>query len=77
MRSTWLAPFIFTLGFALCVQAAPAQAPARVTPGSKGEMQLSFKAVVAKASPAVVSVFATRVVREMAIDEENEHNAAF
>lgn len=68
MRSTWLAPFIFTLGFALCVQAAPAQAPARVTPGSKGEMQLSFKAVVAKASPAVVSVFATRVVREMAID---------
>jgi len=42
--------------------------PTRAAPASRGEMQLSFAPVVARASPAVVNVYAQRVVRAMARD---------
>ena len=42
------------------VQAQPLQ---RLTPSSTGQMQLSFAPVVARAEPAVVNVYAERVVR--------------
>lgn len=62
MRSTWLASLLLLAGAAL---GAPAFAQAaREVPGSKAEMQLSFSAVAKKASPAVVNVYAQRVVVE-------------
>ncbi len=42
--------------------------PARAAPMSRAEMQLSFAPVVARASPAVVNVYAQRVVRAMSRD---------
>jgi Do/DeqQ family serine protease len=42
--------------------------PTRAAPSSRGEMQLSFAPVVARASPAVVNVYAQRVVRSMSRD---------
>ncbi len=42
--------------------------PARAAPSSRAEMQLSFAPVVARASPAVVNVYAQRVVRSMSRD---------
>ncbi|MEQ1617866.1 MAG: Do family serine endopeptidase [Terricaulis sp.] len=47
------------------VQAGPL---ARVTPSSRGEAQLSFAPVVERAGPAVVNVYAQRVVRAMSRD---------
>lgn len=47
------------------VQAGPLT---RVTPSSRGEAQLSFAPVVDRASPAVVNVYAARVVRAMSSD---------
>jgi len=47
------------------VQASPLP---RAAPNSRGEMQLSFAPVVARASPAVVNVYAQRVVRSMSRD---------
>jgi len=43
------------------IQAGPLQ---RVTPSSQGEMQLSFAPVASRAGPAVVNVYAARVVRQ-------------
>jgi Do/DeqQ family serine protease len=45
-----------------------AQAQSRATPSSRSEMQLSFAPVAARAGPAVVNVYAQRVVRSMARD---------
>ncbi len=42
--------------------------PARAAPMSRAEMQLSFAPVVARASPAVVNVYAQRVVRALSRD---------
>ena len=42
--------------------------PTRASPSSRAEMQLSFAPVVARASPAVVNVYAQRVVRSMSRD---------
>jgi Do/DeqQ family serine protease len=42
--------------------------PARATPSSRADMQLSFAPVAARASPAVVNVYAQRVVRAMSRD---------
>ena len=42
--------------------------PTRATPSSRTDMQLSFAPVVARASPAVVNVYAQRVVRSMSRD---------
>ncbi len=47
------------------VQAAPLT---RLTPTSRGEAQLSFAPVVERAGPAVVNVYAQRVVRAMSRD---------
>ncbi len=47
------------------VQAGPL---VRGTPSGRGEMQLSFAPVVAQAGPAVVNVYAQRVVRAMSRD---------
>jgi Do/DeqQ family serine protease len=70
-----LAPlFMAAAALLACDWAAPsfsqAQAAAaqRVAPTDRGQMQLSFSAVAKQASPAVVNVYAQRVVREMAID---------
>lgn len=82
MRSLKLASLVLAFGAMACdwvrpsagqadppaiqlAQATPAQ---RITPTDKGQMQLSFSQVAAKASPAVVNVYASRVVRQMAID---------
>ncbi len=54
MRSFWLASLF------LAIAAAPAlghaQAPVRATPTSKAQVQLSFSAVAARDSTAVVNV---------------------
>ena len=50
------------------LQLVQAQPLARATPNSRGEMQLSFAAVAARAGPAVVNVYAQRVVRSMSRD---------
>ncbi|HYD74085.1 MAG TPA: Do family serine endopeptidase, partial [Candidatus Binatia bacterium] len=42
--------------------------PTRAAPSSRAEMQLSFAPVVTRASPAVVNVYAQRVVRSMSRD---------
>jgi Do/DeqQ family serine protease len=68
MRSLKLVPLALALGVIACASAGHAQAVQRVAPTDKTQMQLSFSQVAAKASPAVVNVYATRVVREMAID---------
>jgi Do/DeqQ family serine protease len=46
------------------VQATPL---ARTTPSSQGEVQLSFAPVAARAGPAVVNVYAERVVRQRSL----------
>jgi Do/DeqQ family serine protease len=45
------------------LQLVQAEPLVRAAPNSRGEMQLSFAPVVARASPAVVNVYAARVVR--------------
>ncbi len=45
------------------LQLVQAQTAPRVAPGSQGQMQLSFAPVAASAGPAVVNVYAQRVVR--------------
>lgn len=50
------------------LQLVQAQPLARAVPNSRGEMQLSFAAVAARAGPAVVNVYAQRVVRAMSRD---------
>ena len=45
------------------LQLVQARAAPRVAPGSQGQMQLSFAPVAASAGPAVVNVYAQRVVR--------------
>jgi Do/DeqQ family serine protease len=47
-------------------QAPSLPQPTRVAPGSAAAMRLSFAPVVKKAAPAVVNVFARRVVRQQA-----------
>lgn len=43
---------------------SPAGAQERVVPGSRAEAQMSFAPVAARAGPAVVNVYAQRIVRE-------------
>jgi Do/DeqQ family serine protease len=50
------------------LQLVQAQPLTRATPNSRGEMQLSFAPVAARAGPAVVNVYAQRVVRGMSRD---------
>src|SRR5688572_1884311 len=50
------------------LQLVQAQPLTRATPSSRGEVQLSFAAVAARAGPAVVNVYAQRVVRAMSRD---------
>lgn len=50
------------------LQLVQAQPLARAAPNSRGEMQLSFAPVAARAGPAVVNVYAQRVVRSMSRD---------
>ncbi|MEZ5971153.1 MAG: Do family serine endopeptidase [Hyphomonadaceae bacterium] len=50
------------------LQLAQATPLVRATPNSRGEVQLSFAPVAARAAPAVVNVYAQRVVRSMARD---------
>ncbi len=50
------------------LQLVQAQPLTRATPNSRGEMQLSFAPVAARAGPAVVNVYAQRVVRAMSRD---------
>lgn len=50
------------------LQLVQAQPLTRAAPNSRGEMQLSFAPVAARAAPAVVNVYAQRVVRAMARD---------
>jgi Do/DeqQ family serine protease len=45
------------------LQLVQAEPLVRATPNNRGEVQLSFAPVVARASPAVVNVYAARVVR--------------
>ncbi|GIK48161.1 MAG: Do family serine endopeptidase [Hyphomonadaceae bacterium] len=52
----------------LAIGTAPAIAQTRTPPGSHADMQLSFAPVAARAAPAVVNVYAQRVVRGMARD---------
>ncbi|MGD9965292.1 MAG: Do family serine endopeptidase [Hyphomonadaceae bacterium] len=50
------------------LQLVQAEPLVRAAPSSRGEMQLSFAPVAARAGPAVVNVYAQRVVRSMARD---------
>ncbi len=50
------------------LQLVQAQPLTRATPNSRGEVQLSFAPVAAQAGPAVVNVYAQRVVRGMSRD---------
>ncbi|MEZ6022035.1 MAG: hypothetical protein R3C16_01120 [Hyphomonadaceae bacterium] len=50
------------------LQLIQAQPLVRAAPNSRGEMQLSFAPVVDRAGPAVVNVYAQRVVRGMSRD---------
>jgi Do/DeqQ family serine protease len=50
------------------LQLVQAEPLARAAPTSRGEMQLSFAPVAARAGPAVVNVYAERVVRGMSRD---------
>jgi len=50
------------------LQMVQAQPLTRAAPNSRGEMQLSFAPVAARAGPAVVNVYAQRVVRGMSRD---------
>ena len=50
------------------LQLVQAEQLVRAAPSSRGEMQLSFAPVAAQAGPAVVNVYAQRVVRAMARD---------
>jgi Do/DeqQ family serine protease len=50
------------------LQMVQAQPLARTAPNNRGEMQLSFAPVAARAGPAVVNVYAQRVVRGMSRD---------
>ena len=50
------------------LQLAQATPLVRAAPNSRGEVQLSFAPVAARAGPAVVNVYAQRVVRSMARD---------
>ena len=50
------------------LQLVQAQPLVRSTPSSRGEVQLSFAPVAARAGPAVVNVYASRVVRPMSRD---------
>ncbi|MEZ5961263.1 MAG: Do family serine endopeptidase [Hyphomonadaceae bacterium] len=50
------------------LQLAQAGPLVRATPNGRGEVQLSFAPVAARAGPAVVNVYAQRVVRSMARD---------
>jgi Do/DeqQ family serine protease len=50
------------------LQLVQAQSLVRAAPTSRGEMQLSFAPVAAQAGPAVVNVYAQRVVRGMSRD---------
>ncbi|MBK8542286.1 MAG: trypsin-like peptidase domain-containing protein [Caulobacteraceae bacterium] len=50
------------------LQLAQAAPLVRAAPNSRGEVQLSFAPVAARAGPAVVNVYAQRVVRSMARD---------
>ena len=81
MRPFKLAPVLLAIGVMACdwvqpasskaqaaAQPAPAPAAPRATPTDAGQMQLSFSAVSKKASPAVVNVYAQRVVRGVAVD---------
>ncbi len=84
MRPTRLAPILLAIGVMACdwghpssssaapndgqYQLAQAGPVARVAPSTKQEMQLSFAGVSKKASPAVVNVYAQRVVRGVAVD---------
>ncbi len=52
-----------TVLFALVLLALPAHADTRV-PESRAEMSLSFSPVVRRAAPAVVNIYATRIVAE-------------
>jgi Do/DeqQ family serine protease len=49
------------------LQLVQAQPLARATPNSQGQMQLSFAPVAARAGPAVVNVYAERVVDQRAL----------
>jgi Do/DeqQ family serine protease len=50
------------------LQLVQAQPLVRTAPSSRGDMQLSFAPVAARAGPAVVNVYAQRVVRSMSRD---------
>src|SRR5690606_8820439 len=50
------------------LQLVQAEPLVRNAPSSRGEVQLSFAPVAARAGPAVVNVYAQRVVRSMARD---------
>jgi len=50
------------------LQMVQAQPLVRTAPSNRGEVQLSFAPVAARAGPAVVNVYAQRVVRSMARD---------
>ena len=50
------------------LQLVQAQPLVRTAPNNRGEMQLSFAPVASRAGPAVVNVYAQRVVRSMARD---------
>jgi serine protease Do len=65
MRSFWLASLLLAVSVVAAPAIGHAQA-ARETPTSKAQVQLSFSAVAKKASPAVVNVYAQRVVVERA-----------
>src|ERR1700761_6532774 len=54
---------IFTALLALAVVTAPASAQDRKVPTSQAELQLSYAPIVQRVQPAVVNVFATKMVQ--------------
>jgi Do/DeqQ family serine protease len=66
MRSVQLA--FLTVGLALAAPASVWADPPRQAPASQAQVQLSYGPVAAKASPAVVNVYAQRVTRAVVAD---------
>ena len=64
-------PFLFAIFAGLFLYAtgaaSPVRAEARAVPDSEQQIRLSFAPVVRKVAPAVVNIYAKRVVRERAI----------
>ncbi|MGH6716751.1 MAG: serine protease, partial [Bradyrhizobium sp.] len=55
---------LFAALFVSILVAAPSLAQERRVPASAGELQLSYAPVVQQVTPAVVNVYATKMVRE-------------